>query len=162
MDDQRVAIHHFSCRDVEGVFLSGFLVPGGPREAEIFLNHHLKTETKVAVYRAVYKSTLLYGAESWTAYRQHVKKLEAFHICCLQRILGLTWQEKVPHSKILHCSNLLSIESTLAEKQLSWIGHVICMPEHRLPRQILYSQLSEACRNPGEPHISDDLYILRA
>ena len=115
----------------------------------VFSNHHLKTETKIAVYRAVCMSTLLYGAESWTIYCQHVKQLEAFHIRCLQRILGLTWQDKVPHSEILHRTNLLSIESTLAEKQLRWIGHVIRMPEHRLPRQILYSQLPEARRNPG-------------
>ena len=121
----------------------------GRLRSRVFSNHHLKTETKIAVYRAVCMSTLLYGAESWTIYRRHVKQLEAFHIRCLQRILGLTWQDKVPHSEILHRTNLLSIESTLAEKQLRWIGHVIRMPEHRLPRQILYSQLPEARRNPG-------------
>ncbi|XP_068206309.1 uncharacterized protein [Palaemon carinicauda] len=87
----------------------------GRLRSRVFLNHHLKTEAKVAVYRAVCMSTLLYGAESWAAYHRHVKQLEAFHIRCLQRILGLIWQDKVPHSEILHHSNLLSIESTLAE-----------------------------------------------
>jgi len=44
--------------------------------------------TKVAVYTAVCIS-ILYGCESWTPCRHHIKALESFHISSLQRILGL-------------------------------------------------------------------------
>ena len=30
----------------------------------------------------------LYGSETWTPYEMHIRTLEAFHIRCLQRILG--------------------------------------------------------------------------
>ena len=43
----------------------------------VFLNHNL---AKVAVYRAVCISVMLYGCETWTLYRRHVKAIEAFHI----------------------------------------------------------------------------------
>ena len=36
----------------------------------------LKIDTKCAVYRAVVLSALLYGCETWTAYRRHTKLLE--------------------------------------------------------------------------------------
>merc|ERR1712121_440290 len=32
-------------------------------------------KTKVAVYRAVVLTSLLYGCETWTVYRRHIKKL---------------------------------------------------------------------------------------
>ncbi|KAL8625309.1 hypothetical protein ACOMHN_030067 [Nucella lapillus] len=37
----------------------------------------LNLETKCAVYRAL--TALLYGCESWTVYRRHVKLLDQFH-----------------------------------------------------------------------------------
>ena len=42
--------------------------------------HGTKLNTKIKVYRATVLTTLLYGAETWTCYRRHVKMLEAFHM----------------------------------------------------------------------------------
>ena len=88
--------------------------------SRVFENRNLKVSTKVAVYNALCLSTLLYGAKSWTPYRQHISNLEAFHIRCLQKILGLSWEDRI-----------------------------LRMPEHRLPRQVLYSQLMGAKRSAG-------------
>ena len=43
-----------------------------------------------------------------------------------------------------------SITTIIAKQQLRWTGHVICMPNNRLPKQILYSQL-KGKRVPGGP-----------
>jgi len=45
--------------------------------------------TKIAVYKAICVSILLYGCELWTPYRRHIKTLEAFHIRCLKSIIGI-------------------------------------------------------------------------
>ena len=42
----------------------------GRLRSRVFENHNLRNLTKGAVYRAVYVSTLLYGAEAWTLYRR--------------------------------------------------------------------------------------------
>jgi len=60
----------------------------------VFLNHNLAIPTKVAVYRAVCVSVMLYGSETWTLYRRHIKAFEAFHIRSLQSILGIRWWQK--------------------------------------------------------------------
>lgn len=119
----------------------------------VFENNHLRTQTKVAVYRAVCVSTLLYGSEAWTVYRRHVRRLDAFNIRCLQRILGITWQDRVPHTDILHRTDSISIEAALTQRQLRWVGHVIRMPGCRLPRQVLYGQILSANRKPGGPKL---------
>ena len=41
------------------------------------------------------------------------------------------------------------MEAAVAKRHLRWIGHTIRMPEHRLPRQVLYSQLLGAKRSAG-------------
>ncbi|XP_076031810.1 uncharacterized protein LOC143019726 [Oratosquilla oratoria] len=109
----------------------------GRLRSRVFDNGNLRTETKISVYRAVCISTLLYSSETWTNYRRHIKALEAFHIRCLQRILGLTWQDKVPYTEILQCTQISNIKASLLKRQLQWCGHVIRMPENRLPRQFL-------------------------
>jgi len=55
----------------------------------VLFNHNVTVSSKVAVYDAMCVSVLLYGSEAWTLYRRHVKALEAFHIKCLQGILGI-------------------------------------------------------------------------
>ena len=115
----------------------------------VFSNKNLRLHTKIAVYEAVCISTLLYGSEAWTLYKRHLKALEAFHIRCLQRILNITWMDKIPHTHILRQTNTLSIEATLAKRQLRWVGHVKRMPEHRLPRKVLYGQLKDGQRSQG-------------
>ena len=67
----------------------------------VFLNRNLSVETEVMVYSSVYISILLYGCEAWTIYRVHIRSLEAFLIRSLQKILGLTWADRVPHVTIL-------------------------------------------------------------
>ena len=42
-------------------------------------NKHLRSKTKISVYRAILLTTLLYGSESWITYRNHIKLLERFH-----------------------------------------------------------------------------------
>ena len=44
--------------------------------------------TKLRVYRAVVLPSLLYGCETWTCYRRHIKKLDQFHLCCLRKFLS--------------------------------------------------------------------------
>ena len=109
----------------------------------VFENRNIRIATKISVYTAVCLAVLLYGAEAWTIYRRHIKKLESYHIRCLQRILGLSWRDRIPHTEILKRANSVSIECSLAQRQLRWLGHVVRMPDERLPRQVLYCELPQ-------------------
>lgn len=75
--------------------------------------------------------------------------LEKFHQRCLRNILKITWRDKCTNISVLEKAEITSIEAMLAKHQLRWIGHVIRMPDHRIPKQMLYSELSEGKRHHG-------------
>ena len=96
-------------------------------------------------------TTLLYGSETWTVYSKHARKLNHFHKICLRRILGIKWQDRVPDTELLEKAGLPSIITILMQTQLRWAGHVSRMPDHRLPKQILFGELTEGKRSAGGP-----------
>ncbi|KAJ8352125.1 hypothetical protein SKAU_G00236010 [Synaphobranchus kaupii] len=101
----------------------------------------------VVVYQTICITTLLYSCEAWVTYNRHIKSLEHFHIVCLQRILGLTWRDRVPDTEILAKTNCRSIEATITQHQL--LSHVIRMPQNGLPCRVQYGQLHHSRRSAG-------------
>ena len=83
----------------------------------VWENKHLKIPTKVNVYKACVISTLLYGGESWTTYSSQERKLQAFHFRCLRRILGITWQDKVPNNEVLSRAGIPSMYTLLRQRR---------------------------------------------
>ena len=50
----------------------------GRLRERLWNNHNVSIRIKGKIYRAIILSTLLYGAEVWTVYRRHVKRLHSF------------------------------------------------------------------------------------
>ena len=119
----------------------------------VITNHNLRIATKVAVYRAICLSVLLYASETFTLYRRHLRQLESFHMQCLRKILKLTWQDKVSYVDILQRTGMVSAECLLLRNGLRWTGHVLRMPDSRMPKQVLYGQLTEGNRTIGRPKL---------
>ena len=116
-------------------------------------NKKLTTRTKILIYQACVLSTLLYGAETWTTYAKHEKRLNAFHLRCLRKILNIKWQDKVPNTEVLSQAGIPSLVSLIAKRRLRWLGHVQRMNHHRLPRQILFGELANGTRSRGRPKL---------
>lgn len=111
----------------------------------------ITVQTKIKVYRAVVMTTLLYGSETWTVYRRHASKLNHFHTIHLRKILGIRWQDKIPDTVVLTRAGLPSIHTLLMKTQLRWAGHVARMPDHRLPKKLLFGELQCGKRSLGGP-----------
>ena len=118
---------------------------------KIWYEKGLSQSTKIAVYGVMVLPSLLYGSETWTTYRRHIKALEQFHQRCLRKILGIRWQDRVTNVAVLERADLPSIESILMRNQLRWSGHVARMDNSRLPKQIFYSELCSGARCRGRP-----------
>ena len=111
----------------------------------------LTIKTKTQVYQACVLSTLLYGSESWTLYTRQECRLNMFHLRCLRRIRGISWQDHIPNTEVLARAGSLSIYALLTKRRLRWLGHVTHMHDGRLPKDILYVELATGSRPTGRP-----------
>jgi hypothetical protein len=111
----------------------------------------ITVKTKIAVYRACILSILLYGCQTWNTYKRHVDRLELFNARCLRRLLGINWQEMIPRTVVLSRAGLPYISTMISRARLKWLGHVRRMPDHRYPKIIMMSQLSNGVRDQGKP-----------
>ena len=125
----------------------------GRLRQRLWNNHHVSMWIKGKIYRAVVLSTLLYAAEAWTVYKRQVKKLHAIMMRHLRSIMRITWMDKVTNKDILKQTRLPSMEDPLIRKNLRWTGHLTRMSPDRLPKQVLYSQLSSGHRKRGRPRL---------
>ena len=116
-------------------------------------NSKLTVRTKIQIYRACVLSTLLYGSESWTLRARQARKLSAFHMRILRRILNITWQDKVPNNTVLERAGCTSMFTLLKQRRMRWLGHVVRMDDGRIPKDLLYGELVQGKRATGRPQL---------
>lgn len=71
---------------------------------------------------------------------------------CLQRILGVTWQDKVTNNEVPARAGIPSMFTLFRERRLRWLGHVHRMKDGRIPKYSLYEELVGAKQSVGRPH----------
>jgi len=123
----------------------------GRLRSKVLQHSGVSLATKLKVYIAVVLSSLLYGCETWTLYRRHMKQLEQFHQRSLRSIMRVRWQDRITNQEVLDRANSTSIEAMILKTQLRWSGHVIRMDPQRIPRQVFYGELSAGLRKQGRP-----------
>lgn len=107
--------------------------------------------TKIAVYKACILSILLYACQTWNMYQRHLQRLESFHHRCLRKILGISWQERIPTMEVLQMAELPYISTMVANARIKWLGHLRRMPDHRYPKMLLMAELMSGKRKQSKP-----------
>ena len=100
----------------------------------IWSNQNIARSLKVRIYRALILPIATYGSESWTLRKADMLKLEAFEMRCLRSILGVRLLDKVKNVDIRHRLKITkTISEEIGQRRLKWFGHVVRMPQQRLP-----------------------------
>ena len=104
---------------------------------------------KCKLYRVFVLPCLLYSTDTYTMYQRHLKKLTSIQLRHLRSIMGLTWRDRVCNGEVLQRSSMESVEAILVKGQLRWAGHVVRMPDDRLPKAVFYGELTSGKRKRG-------------
>ena len=95
-------------------------------------------------------SILLYASECWKLNTQLEKRVLAFENMCLRRILNISWQEKVTNIEVRRRTGQPLVTDLLKRRRWTYLGHVLRMPEDRLPNTV-YDWRPEGRRKRGRP-----------
>ncbi len=115
----------------------------------LWKRREVSVQTKLRICNAVALSTLLYGAETWALTANDLRRLEAFYMYCLRRILRLSWMSRVTNIDVRNRCQVPTLEAILRQRRLRWLGHVQRMSDQRLPKALLWGRLPKCKRRQG-------------
>jgi hypothetical protein len=67
---------------------------------------------------------------------------------CLRKLAGIKWQDMIPDTVVLDRAGIPS-STLLMKSQLQRAGHIVRMPDHRMPKIIFYSEMLYGKRSRG-------------
>ncbi|VDP54574.1 unnamed protein product [Schistosoma curassoni] len=94
--------------------------------------------------REVVHSVLLYGCETWPLRAEDTRKLPIFNYRCHRNIAPNCWDHQVSNSEVRRRvlrNNGKSVDEVVNLHRLRWLGHVLRIPEHRLPRRAMLTSV---------------------
>ena len=99
------------------------------RKAMINLDSILKRRdltlpTKVCLVKAMIFPVVIFGCESWTIKKAECRRINAFELWCLRRLLRVPWTAKRYNQSILkEISPEYSLEGLMLKLELQYFGH---------------------------------------
>ena len=95
----------------------------------IWRDKNISMNTRMRLLRALVTSVFLYGCETWTLNAEMEKRINAFEMNCMRRLLQVHYTSHTPNKQIreLMISYIGEHEHILTivkRRQLTWFGHV--------------------------------------
>lgn len=120
----------------------------------------ISLKTKLAIFKSVYRPTLIYGHEQWVMSERVRSRIQAAEMRFLRRAAGLTLRDRIRSSDIRESLRIEPLLLHIERSQLRWFGHVMRMSHDRLAYQVFQSKPSGK-RPVGRPRMSWKKYIER-
>ena len=92
----------------------------------IFKSRDITLLTKVHLVKAMVFPVVMYGCESWTVKKAVHRRIDAFELCCLRRLLRVPWTARRSNQSILtEISPGISLEGMMLKLKLQYFGHLM-------------------------------------
>src|SRR5574342_1187031 len=92
----------------------------------IFKSRDITLPTKVCLVKAMVFPVVMYGYESWTIKKAEHRRIDAFELQCLRRLLRVPWTARRSNQSILKEISLgCSWEALMLKWKLQFFGHMM-------------------------------------
>lgn len=126
-----------------------------------FINKkEITKETKMKVYKTIYRPVLTYGCETWTMTGQEKDKIGAVEMKYLRRVKGVTRRDRIRNEVIRGELETESVGEYIEQKQLAWWGHLQRMSNATQVKKIWESK-TQGKRKRGRPKQTWDSVVGR-
>ncbi|VDP29568.1 unnamed protein product, partial [Schistosoma curassoni] len=88
------------------------------------------------LYCTAVHSVIHYGCETWLLRVEDIRKLLVFDHRCLRNFARICWDHRVSNSEVgrrVLGNDDKSVDEVINFRRLRCLGHMLRMPEHRLP-----------------------------
>src|SRR5215470_7222382 len=116
----------------------------------IVTKRELSRQTKIAVFKTIFRPILTYGCENWVITENVRSRLQAAEMRFLRRAAGHTRWDRIPNSEIRTLFQIEPLLLFIERQQLRWLGHVLRMPYDRLARSV-FEAVPKGKRPRGRP-----------
>ncbi|BHF64990.1 hypothetical protein SprV_0200799900 [Sparganum proliferum] len=118
-------------------------------QSPIWNRHGLHLNARLKMHKAVILPMLLYETETWNVYKKQARRLNRFHLSCLQQIMKLRWQDRIPDADVLERMGILSAYVMLRQLHLHLSGHPVRVDEERSPKRLFYGDVATGSSRQG-------------
>ena len=92
----------------------------------ILKNRDITLPTKVRLVKAMVFPAVMYECESWTIRKAECRRIDAFELWCLRRLLRVPWTARRSNQSILKEISLgCSLEGLMLKLKLQYFGHLM-------------------------------------
>ena len=92
----------------------------------ILKSRDITLPAKVDLVKAMVFPVVMYGCESWTIKKAEHRRIDAFELWCLRRLLRVPWTARRSNQSILKEINpRCSLEGLLLKLKLQYFGHLM-------------------------------------
>ena len=92
----------------------------------ILKSRDITLPTNVHLVKAMVFPVVMYGCESWTAKKAEHRRIDAFELWCLRRLLRVPWTARRSIQPILKKINPgISLEGMMLKLKLQYFGHLM-------------------------------------
>jgi len=80
--------------------------------------------TKLQLYQVFILPVILCGAKTWSPTQQLSRNIDAFHLCCLRRILQISWMDRVSNEDVRRHTDQPPLTHIIRTTRLKFFGHI--------------------------------------
>ena len=103
----------------------------------IWTSNHISMKSKLSLYNSLVIPVAIYTNETWKSNNNLAHKLDVFHHRCLWKLLKILWRDHVTHDNVRQRSGQRKLREIVKKHCLKMLGHILRMPEERLPKTSL-------------------------
>lgn len=120
------------------------------RLRNIWRSPTIRTKTKIKLFNACVKSTLLFSCETWFVTNNLTNKLQVFVNRCLRSILGIWWPRRITNISLWSSTDQNGIDKDIIRRKYGWIGHTLRKDSEEIAHASLWWN-PQGKRQPGRP-----------
>ena len=116
---------------------------------DVLVSKSLSLMTRKKILHCYIMSTLMYAAETWVISHADWKRLEAFELWALRKMLKVSWRDKKTNEEVLRRANCKrTLKTNITKRRAKYLGHFL--RRNGIQRQLLEAT-TDGARRKGRP-----------